>query len=220
MMRYSRCGGNSNVGVFATVNESLAFVARNATCEFVDDVESTFCVEAVRTTVAGSFAIGMLMAMNENGAIVSGLAMDRELETIRKKIRIMSVDDKLNAVGNNILVNNKGAIVNPELEKAVVGQIQDVLGVECIKSTIADINTVGSVCRVTSKGAAVHPNATEEDIQLIKDVFKVNNVVRTTLNHGYGFIALCALVNSKGAIVGDETTPIEMGKFEDALDFY
>lgn len=220
MMRYSRCGGNSNVGVFATVSEDLAFVAHNATDEFISDIESTFRVEAIRTTVAGSFAIGLLMAMNKNGAIVSGLAMDRELGTIGKEIRTMSVNDKLNAVGNNILVNDRGAIVNPELEKAVVEQIQDVLGVECISSTIADINTVGSVCRVTNKGAAVHPGATEEDIQLIKDVFKVNNVVRTTLNHGYGFIALCSLANSKGAVVGDETTPIEMGRLEDALDFY
>ena len=44
--------------------------------------------------------------------------------------------------------------------------------------------------------------------------------VRTTLNHGVRTVSACALANSKGALVGDLTTPIEMGKLEDALALY
>lgn len=220
MMRLSRYGGNPNIGVFAVANEDLAFVAHDAVDEFVGGIERTLNVQAVRITVADSFVVGSLVAMNKNGAIVSGLATEREIDAIKERIPVALIYDKLNAAGNNILVNDRGAIINPDMDKRTLKQVEDVLGVECVRSTIADINTVGSVCRVTNKGAAVHPDTTDKEIQLIKDVLKVDNVVRTTLNHGCRFIAPCVLANSHGAVVGDETTPIEMGKLEDALDLY
>ena len=220
MMRFSRYGGSPNIAVFAVANEDLAFVAHDAADEFIGDVEHALKAEAVRTTVADSFVVGSLVAMNSNGAIVSGLAGERELDTIRSRIPVALLHDKLNAAGNNILVNDNGAIVNPEIDKRTLKEIEDILSVECVRSSIADINTVGSVCRVTNKGAAVHPETTDEEIQLIKDVMKVDEVQRLTLNHGCRFIAPCVLANSKGALVGDITTPIEMGKLEDALGLY
>ncbi len=220
MMRHSSYAGSPNIGVFAAASECLAFVAHDAVDEFVNDIEQTLGVEVVRATVADSFVVGSLIAMNSNGAIVSGLAGERELDVIRSKIPVALISDKLNAAGNNILVNDRGAIVNPEFDKKTLKEIEDILDVECVKSSIADIVTVGSVCRVTNKGCAVHPDATEKEMQLIKDVLKVDNVVKTTLNHGCRFVAPCVLANSKGALVGDLTTPIEMGKLEDALDLY
>ncbi len=220
MMRRSNYDGNPNIGVFAVANESLAFVAHDAVDSFVDSIERTLGVECIRTTVADSYVVGSLVAMNSNGAIVSGLAGERELDVIRSKIPVATLNDKLNAAGNNILVNDKGAIVNPEIDNKSMKEIEDALGVECVRGTIADIVTVGSSCRVTNKGIAVCADATDDDIALIRDVLKVDNIVKTTLNHGCKFIAPGVLANSKGALVGDLTTPIEMGKLEDALDLY
>ena len=78
---------------------------------------------------------------------------------------------------------------------------------------------MGSVCRVTNKGAAICPDATEADIKLVKEVLKVE-AQKVTVNHGCTFISPGVLANSKGALVGDLTTPIEMGKIEDALVLY
>jgi len=218
-MRFSRYGGNPNIGVFAAANEDLAFVAHDAADDFFDGIGRTLDVEVIRTTVADSFVVGSLIAMNDNGAIVSGLINDRELDVIKSKIPVATISDKLNAAGNNILVNDNGAIVNPEIDKASLKEIEDILGVECVRSAIADISTVGSVCRATNKGAAVCPDATEEDIKLIKDVLKVE-AMKVTVNHGCKFISPGIIANSKGALVGDLTTPIEMGKIEDALVLY
>ena len=219
MMRFSRYGGNPNIGVFAAANEDLAFVAHDAADDFFDGIGHTLQVEVVRTTVADSFVVGSLIAMNSNGAIVSGLIGDRELEVIKSKIPVTTISDKLNAAGNNILVNDNGAIVNPEIDDRSLKEIQDILGVECVKAAIADINTVGSVCRATNKGAAICPDATEEDMRLVKDVLKVE-ALKVTVNHGCKFVSPGVLANSKGALVGDLTTPIEMGKIEDALVLY
>ena len=220
MMRRASYDGNPNIGVFSVANESLAFVAHDAVNEFVNNIEQALGVECIRVTVADSYVVGSLVAMNSNGAIVSGLAGERELEVIRSKTPVALLNDKLNAAGNNILVNDNGAIVNPEVDDASMKEIEDALGVECVRGTIADIVTVGSVCRATNKGVAICPDATEEDIALIKDVLKVDNIVKTTLNHGCKFVASGVLANSRGALVGDLTTPIEMGKLEEALDLY
>lgn len=218
-MRLSRYGGNPNIGVFAAVGESLAFIAHDCTDAFLREVEEELGVEAFRATVAGSFVVGSLMAMNSNGAVVSGLADPSEAAAIGRRLPVALLDDRLNAAGNNILVNDRGAIVNPGLSAAAVAAASDALGVECVPAPIAGMAAVGSACVATNSGAAVHPDATDEDLRLIREVLKVEPA-RTTLNHGSRLIAPCVLANSKGALAGDSTTPIEMGRLEDALRLY
>lgn len=219
MIRFSRHGGSPNIGIFAVASESFVFTAYDAVDEFVDSIAQTLDVDVIKTTVANSLVVGSLIAMNSNGAIVSDLITDTEMATIKKKVNTITVDDKLNATGNNILVNDFGAIVNPEMDDTIMKRIEDVLGVECVKSTIACINTVGSVCRATNKGAIVNPHATDNDIKLIKEILKVD-AVRTTVNHGCKIVSSGILANSKGALVGDATTAIEVNKIEDALVLY
>ena len=219
MMRLSRYAGNPNLGVFSCVSESFAFIASNLGDDYVAEIEEVLGVKGIRTSVAGSFVVGSLMAMNSNGAIVSGLAEENELAVIRENLPVALLNDTLNAAGNNILVNDFGAIVNPEIDDRSLREVEDALGVECVRGTIAGVGTVGSVCRATNKGAAVHPGATEADMNLIKDVLKVEGM-RTTLNHGCRTLASCVLANSKGAVIGDLSTPIEVGKLEEALRMY
>lgn len=219
MMRLSRYAGNPNLGVFSCVSESFAFIASNLGDEYVAEIEEVLGVKGVKTSVAGSFVVGSLMAVNSNGAIVSGLAEDKELAVISEHLPVALLNDTLNAAGNNILANDFGAIVNPEIDDRSLREVEDALGVECVRGTIAGVGTVGSVCRATNKGAAVHPGATEADMRLIKDVLKVE-AMRTTLNHGCRTLASCVLANSKGAVIGDLSTPIEVGKLEDALKLY
>ena len=219
MMRFSRYAGNPNIGVFAAVNENLAFIAGDAAPEFVNDIGEALQVETTQMTVAGSFVIGSLVVMNSNGAVVSGQIDSRELGIIGEHIRCTPIDDPLNAAGNNILANDSGAIVNPEYPRQIVGIISDALGVECVPSAIAGISTVGSVCIATNRGCVCHADASDEDLELIRDVLKVD-AVRSSVNHGSRMVGAGILANSKGALIGDTTTPIEMGKIEEGLALY
>lgn len=219
MMRLSRYAGNPNIAVFAAASESLALIAADASPEFVRTVEEALGVESVLLSVGGSFVIGSLTAMNSNGIVVSGLAADDEVARIPGKVPVYRLDDRLNAAGNNILANDNGAIVSPEYPESAVRAIGEALGVEAVSSSIAGISTVGSVCTATNKGCACHMDASDEEIVLIKDVLKVE-AVRTTVNHGVRAVGAGILANSKGAVVGDESTPIELGRVEDALVLY
>jgi translation initiation factor 6 len=40
------------------------------------------------------------------------------------------------------------------------------------------------------------------------------------VNHGSKYVGSGVIANSKGALVGDATTPIEMGRLEDGLVLY
>lgn len=219
MMRLANYDGSPNVGVYAAVSESLAFLPPNASPEFETVLAEVLGVEPIRTTVAGSLVVGSLMAINSHGAVVSEMCEAHEVETISGKIKVAFVDDRMNAAGNNILVNDNGAIVNPEIADSALPGISEALGVECVKGTIAGMHIVGSACLVTNKGAAIHPEATDEEIELVEKVLGVK-AYRTTLNHGVRLLSACALSNSKGAVIGTDTTPIEMGKLEDALVLY
>jgi len=219
MMRYSRYAGTPNIGVYAVANESFSFIAGDAAPEFVKDVEEVLQVKTQLMTVAGSFVIGSLVVMNSNGALVSGLSDPREISIINECLPCTPIDDPLNAVGNNVLANDNGAIVNPEYTKEMISQISDALGVECVPSSIAGINTVGSICKATNKGCVCHADASDEDLQLLNDVLKVEPL-RTTVNHGVRMVGAGILANSKGALIGDDTTPIEMGKVEEGLGLY
>ena len=219
MLRLSRYGGNPNIGVYSAANESIAIISPDATEDYVRDVEETLKVKPVMTTVAGSFVVGSLVAMNSSCAIVSGLAEEAELDVLSKEISVTVIHTRYNAAGNNILVNDFGAIVNPNIDDKNMDIIEKALGVRCVRSMIAGIDTVGSACKATNKGAVCHPMTSDEELRMIEDVLNVN-AKRTTLNHGSVLLGPCIIANSKGAVVGDITTPIEMGKLEDALNLF
>ena len=219
MMKLSRFGGNPHIGVYSVAGESFAFVSPNADKDYVATVTEALGVETHLTSVAGSFVVGSLLAMNSNGIIVSGLAEGSEIKFLSKFLPVGTLTGAHNAAGNNILVNDNGAILNPDVDGRAVKKIERILGVECVKMPIAGLNTVGSACKVTNKGGICPADTTDEEIRMMKDIFKVD-IIRTTLNHGSKLLGPCLLANSKGAVVGDITTPIEMGKLEDALNLF
>ena len=151
-MRLTRVAGTFNIGVNAVANESLAFITPDADAAFIKDVEEVLGVKPFQTTVSGSHVVGSLVAMNSNGAVLSGLAEESEVEVIRKCLPVLLLPDQYNAAGNNILVNDNGAVVNPEMDDRTAEKVAEILNVEVVKASVAGCNTVGSVCRCTNKG--------------------------------------------------------------------
>lgn len=215
-MRLTRVAGTFNIGVNAVASESLAFITPDADASFLKDAEEVLGVETFRTTVSGSHVVGSLIAMNSNGAVLPGLAEETEVAVVREHLPVLLLPDRFNAAGNNILANDNGAIVNPEMDDKTVAKVAEILGVEAVRASIAGCNTVGSVCRCTNKGCVCSTDATDDEMEIIREVLGVD-VQRSTVNHGSKYIGAGIIANSKGALVGDETTPIEMGRIEDGL---
>jgi translation initiation factor 6 len=216
MIAFADFGGSNFLGIFAAASDKLVIIPPPTNEQTLQKVQQFLQVEPLRTTLGGTNLIGSLAVINSNGAVISGFATASELERMNERVPTALLKDKFNAAGNNIVANDRGAIVNPDIGSKAIRQIADVLGVNVERGTIAGLRTVGSACAANNSGALCHPEVTEQELRLVEDVLKVNAKIGTA-NYGTPLVGACLLSNSKGILTGSTTTPIEIGRIEDAL---
>lgn len=210
--------GNPYLGVFCATNDSLMVASPHIPGKALELVRAALEVTIVQTSIGGSTIIGSLVAMNSNAALLTGFAEEEEVSRL-EGIDVYLLDHKLNAVGNNILVNDKGAICHPGYSRSVMREMEDVFGVEVHPSTIGGMKTVGSSAVVNNKGAICHPHSTEEELRIVEEILRVKPVIATA-NYGTPQLGACVVANDKGAITGTPTTPIELGRIEEGLQLF
>ncbi|MCQ5375161.1 MAG: translation initiation factor IF-6 [Methanomassiliicoccales archaeon] len=215
-MKLSNYNGNPYIGVYCVANEFFSLIPFDSSKSLEQDIEEALGVQVERCSIAGTNILGSLVAMNSYGAVVTNMASQEEIKAISKRIPVYRIEDKLNATGNNILVNDNAALVHPEIGKKVLKKIEKVLQVEVVQGVLAGHKTVGSVCIATNKGVLCHPNTRKEELEMIRSLFKVPASIGT-LNYGAPIVRACLVANSRGAAVGYKSTPIELGRVEDAL---
>jgi len=215
MIKKTSINGSPFVGVYASCNNSFAVLPN---IEINEDVfKKTLKVETFKTTLGGSPLIGSLMVMNSKGAVVTNFASDEDVSFLFDKINVFFVEDKINAIGNDVLANDKAALVHVDFDKETIRYIEDALDVEVVKGEIGGIKTVGSAAIVTNKGMLVHPNVKDEEIEFLKNLFGVP-VYISTANYGSLYVGASIVANDYGAVVGDKTSNVEIDRIENALD--
>jgi translation initiation factor 6 len=210
--------GSPVLGVFASCNDELVFVPHDASSDTVKDLEESLGVVACRTSVIGSSVVGSLMCSNNNGVIVAGFILEKEIRAIRKHIKAARLTEELNAAGNLILANDTSALVNPDLSNKTIKMIEKTLGVEVKRGTLGGLKTVGMAGIASNKGVLVHPKSSPAEIALVEELFKLP-VDIGTVNFGSPLVGSGILGNSKGYIVGLDTTGPEISRIEDALGY-
>jgi len=160
-----------------------------------------------------------LLTFNSNGAVVTDFIDIDAVKIIKNQgLDVCIISDNFNAAGNDILVNDNGAFVHPDLKDKSLKEIEKTLNVSVHRGTIGSLKTVGMAAVVTNKGLLCHPKVTDEEKRVLEDVFDVD-VMIGTVNHGSPVIGSGLVANTKGAIIGNLTTGIEMGRIEEALGF-
>jgi translation initiation factor 6 len=176
-------------------------------------------ISIVELNIADASIIGSLLTINSKGAVITDFVDEDSLNIIKKQgFKVCIISDKLNAAGNDILVNDNGALVHPDMKDKTLNMIKEVFDVPVFKGTIASLKTVGMAAVVTNKGLLCHPKVTDDEKNKLQEIFNVNIMIGT-VNHGVPLIGSGLVANSKGAIIGNLTTGIEMGRIEEAFGF-
>jgi len=209
-------GGSPYVGVYLRAGEATALAPPSLPTGLERDVIRLLGVRLLRSTVLDSEVVGALVAANSHGVIV-GEELDPEERAILEELApVTVVRHRQNAMGNNVLVNDSGAIVHPEFSDHTIAEIGRALRVPAHRGTVAGLGTVGMAGLATNKGVIVHPKATEREANFVAQVLGVP-VHRSTANFGVPIVGACVAANSRGFIVGRPTTPVEIVHLQDGL---
>ncbi|AEF96827.1 translation initiation factor IF-6 [Methanotorris igneus] len=216
--------GISTLGVLALATEKFALLPYIVEENTVEEIKKVLDVPVTQLNVGGCSLIGSLCVANSYGLLLPNIVKDDEVELIKNfleendiDIQIKILNSKNTALGNLILTNDKGCIISEEL-KGFKKDIEDILNVDVDIGNIAELPTVGSNAVATNKGCLVHPLADDEELEWIKDVLKIDCIGRGTANKGVTSVGACIIANTKGAIVGGDTTGPELLRIEEALD--
>ncbi len=207
--------GNPLIGLYAKVSEDYAVVGVNHE-PLIEAIKSRLEVEVIVTKIAGSELVGAMMALNSRGAVVSDQILSGELKELEKKLDVLVVETPMTCFGNNLLINDRGGIANPEMDSSILEKVADFLGIELVKGTVGGIKTVGMAAVITNKGGLANPNINEWEVKRLEEVAGVE-VLTGTVNFGTDMVGSGVVANSKGYVVGRDTTGFELGVVEEAL---
>ena len=193
--------GNSSLGLYAFATDSYAIVPFGVKEEVKQTMQDILKVKPVELVISGSILVGVLACGNSNTILVPSNIYQKEIDIIQSNldsnIEIVEIKSKYTALGNLILRNDKGAL-NVEVE---VGEI--------LGSPL-----VGTMAMCTNKGALTHPLTSEEERDALRSLLGVK-IDLCTVNRGVPYPRVGIVANSKGVIIGKETTgPESMRIFE------
>ena len=219
LLRLAAYSKNPNIGVYAGANDNLAVIPLEAPESFSTLLSETLGVEVAESTVAGTTVVGVMMALNNNGALVPRHSSRLEVEKLEQAgLNVGVIPDRYTALGNLVLLNDRGAIASRVFTKSSVKIMEDALGCEVVLRDLGGYKIVGSLGVATNKGALLHPNLDEKELDWAEEVLKVE-VDIGTVNQGVGYVKTGIVANSKGALIGSATTGPEIARIEDSLGF-
>lgn len=211
--------GSPYIGVYLKASERLTLVPPGFSPHEVHLVERWLDAPVVQVDIGSGELSGALAVLTSQGILVTDDVEDEDLSKLRKFAPVHTMSTRLNALGNNVLANDFGAIIHPGYSAPEVELIESSLGVKATPCTIAGEGTVAKTAVATNKGALVHPATTSREMEIIRATLRVP-VHKTTANFGNPLVGACVVANSRGIIAGERTTPVELVHIEDGLQIY
>jgi translation initiation factor 6 len=212
--------GNNYVGAWSVATDKFFLLGSEVTKRAAERIREALGVETIRALVGGSSLLGIYACANSKGVLVPNLIEGYELEGLRKSLpgmRVEILETDLNALKNNILANDRIAIINPNFNDGEEQRIRDVLDVETVRMEIGGFHTVGANNLLTNKGFVLNNRAGEDEKERIERLLGMK-VEQSTANTGSLNIGLCVVANSTGLIAGDDTSGYELARIAESLN--
>ena len=212
--------GLVSVGAFGVATDKFAIISELWTKKAVDAMTEALEVPLIKLNMGDTSLVGILTIANSKGILLPHIVAPRELEKLEEalgdKVNIAIIESKITCLGNCIVANDNGAIIHEKFEPNAVRVIKDTLEVDVEKGNIIKSPLVGSHALATNRGVLAHPLTTEMELNWISE--RLGTPINVgTMNRGVPFVSIGCFANSKGAIVGKETTGPELQRLYQTL---
>jgi translation initiation factor 6 len=204
--------GSPNIGVYSKATDNYLIVPSKIATKDYLKISNFLDTKVINSFIGDSILIGVLVAANSHGILLPHYALENEIKCLTEEtgVNVKKVESRKTALGNLILVNDTGAIIDEQLaEPTLIKTINDILDVEVVAGTIMNLPYVGSLAIATNKGVLAHPMILDKEKALIEDVLRVP-VERGTVNCGVPYVSSGMIANVNGVVVGNMTTGPEL----------
>ena len=198
---------NPHVGVFLSVGEGFHFYPPGLTKKDIKEMERVLKCPGTELTLGGGRVLGSNMVNNQHGLLVSDIATEAERKVLEQTTKEAGLsltfwEGRHNAVGNNLLVNDRVALVNPRIAPSNLRQIEMALDVEVHREALAGVEPVGLAGVATTGGLLVHAKAKPDELPALEELFGVKPH-RATVNFGLPLVGAGVAGNGHGAVCGE-----------------
>ncbi len=211
--------GNFNVGLYIYVTDLYCLIGNDVPENKKEEIEKVFQVPIYKISIAGTGLLGVFLSGNSSCLLIPSIAFENEIDEIEKLgIPFRIINTKLTALGNNILCNEKGCLINPDFGKTEEQEIKNALGLPVKRAKIAGIPTIGAVGALNDKGCLLHRDAEDFEIEMIEQTLQLP-VTTGTVNFGSPFVKSGISCNKNGFIIGQASGGPEIQNADKALGF-
>lgn len=201
--------GSSEIGAYAKLTNTYILIGKSVNRHFYSTFQENMDIPICETLINTIPTVGSLCTANKNGLLLPYTTTDSEMQHIRnslpENVKIRRVEERLNALGNVILANDRMALLHPEINKETEDIIADVLKVEVIRMSLGEESLVGTFGCLNNIGLLVHPGVKHEEIEELSNILEVQ-VVAGTINKGQPSVGGGIIVNDWIGYVGYRST--------------
>ena len=211
-------------GVFCATNDFLTLVPPGIPEDDMEAISEALGTKLEAVTLGGSRVLGTLIAINNNGILLSNIVTDLELEEFKRisqlhKIEFGVLPDRSNAIGNNFLVNDNGGFSNQRLGKRAKDKAENILKINLTSRSLNNMDTLGMIGCITNKGGICHPDISRLEKEEMEKNFNLK-IMESTVNFGLPLVGAGIVANSNGAVCGRQSTGVELGRMEEGLNLF
>ena len=208
--------GSPFVGVFMVLTDDFAVVPGNSEIKETGGIEEKLGARVVKGSVAGSALWGVFGMGLGNRLLLPEFAMEKEINKLEENGIETMVVEKYSALGNLFAGNSNGGFASTMVDEKTVKEIGKFLGIKMKQEKLLGSDLPGAEIVITERGFLVHPEISEAKFKLLEKTFGVGGSA-TTANFGDPFVGNGMVANSKGAIIGMQTSGHELIRIDEGL---
>ncbi|MFW9994632.1 MAG: hypothetical protein ACFFD4_21495 [Candidatus Odinarchaeota archaeon] len=207
-----------NVGVYLVATEEFVLAPGGIKPSVLKAINLTLDVP-VHTVYANTNLFGALTLANKHGIVLSTVIDDNSFEVFENLGlgKVSRVPKNFYALGNCARTNDERTILSPFIDENSRKIIKETLKTDITVMKLGGSVLLGSLVGANLNGAVVSELIAEDEFENIRNHLGVNKVDYSTVNKGFLMPSTGFIANSKGVVVGEDTTGLEIMKIMNIL---